>query len=226
MKHGFLFFTIAVGLILGGCHASDETSKDQTEPAPPPQASATEMMQKDLVTLRSANDSLLQLVTKLQQDNRSAAAHNAELETQIGQLKEQLAAIPPPPPKPAMANVKEGYAHALQLFHSKNYEESSALFQEVLDAGAPVTLQDHCDYWLGECAYGQKHYAEAIDHFKKVFEFKISKKKDDAQMMIANSYLAMGEKVKAKAEYDRLIKKFPASPYVERAKAKLSTLSE
>ncbi len=44
-------------------------------------------------------------------------------------------------------------------------------------------------------------------------------------MMIANSYLAMGEKGKAKEEYERLIKKFPASPYVKRAKAKLSKLS-
>jgi len=225
MKHGLLFFFVVAGLTLGGCHASDETSKDQAETTPPPQPSATEAMQKDLVTLRSANDSLLQKMTKLEQDNRSAAAHNAELETQIGQLKEQLAAVPPPPPKPAMANVTEGYAHALRLFHAKNYEESAALFQEVLDAGAPATLQDHCDYWLGECAYAQKHYTEAIEHFKKVFEFKISKKKDDAQMMIANSYLAMGEKAKAKEEYERLIKKFPASPYVKRAKAKLSKLS-
>ncbi len=137
MKHGLLFFFVVAGLILGGCHASDETSKDQTETTPPPQPSATETMQKDLVTLRTANDSLLQQMTKLEQDNRSAAAHTAELETQIGQLKEQLAAVPPPPPKPAMANVTEGYAHALRLFHAKNYEESAALFQEVLDAALP-----------------------------------------------------------------------------------------
>jgi len=42
--------------------------------------------------------------------------------------------------------------------------------------------------------------------------------------MIANSYLAMGNKQKAVEEYEKLLKKFPASPFVKRVKEKLEHL--
>ena len=116
------------------------------------------------------------------------------------------------------------YHDALDEFHNRKYEDAAALFQKVYDEGAPKGLDDNCVYWIGECLYGRKQYDSAIAQFKKVFDFKWSEKKDDSQIMIANSYFALGDKKTAKEEYEQLIKKYPASPFVKRAKAKLANL--
>ena len=187
----------------------------------PPQPSATEMMHKELNDVRAENSALKQQVATLEQENRTATARIADLETQVTELKEQLIVLQTPP-KPVITNVQESYQQALQQFRSRNYEDAATTFQAVLDAGASERLEDNCHYWLGECAYGAKKYTEAIEHFQKVFDFRISEKKDDAQMMIANCYLSMGDRAAAKAEYEKLITKFPASPYVKRAKERLS----
>jgi len=186
--------------------------------------------------LRATNDSLSRVLATLQQENRTLSAHAAELESQLNQLKDKIAAAPksPPPPvsappsvsvsPPAFASVHEGYKHALELFRSRQYADAAALFQQVLDNGIPLSLQDNCTYWIGECEYGQKDYARAIDQFQKVFAYKISEKKDDSEIMIGNSYLAMGQKDKARESYEQLIKVFPASQFVKLVKAKLNRI--
>ena len=94
----------------------------------------------------------------------------------------------------------------------------------MLDAGAPAGLEDNCHYWLGECSYATKNFSNALEHFQHVFTYKVSEKKDDAQIMIANCYWRMGNKAKAKEEYQKFIDKYPASPYVNRAKERLGKL--
>ena len=218
MKYGIIFLIVA--LILIGCSASEEQTKQQ---APPQQPSATEMMTNVMGDLKKQNDSLNTRLSKLEQDNRVAIAHAAELETQLTEMKEKIAAAVPPP-TPKIANTRGQYEHAVELFRSRHYQDAAAELEGVLDAGAPTDLTDNCHYWLGECAYGMKNYKDAIEHFEKVFTFKRSEKKDDAQIMIANSYFAMGNKTQAKAEYQKFLDKFPASPYAKRAKERLGKL--
>ena len=164
-------------------------------------------------------------VAKLEQDNRSAVAKAAELETQLAEAKEKAAApLPPIIQKPISANARESYKEALNLFRSRNYAQAASLFQSALDGGIAEKMEDNCNYWLGECAFGEKKYNEAIEHFQKVFTFKISEKKDDSQLMIGNCYLAMGNKAKAKEAFERFTKKFPASPFIKLVKEKLGKL--
>jgi TolA-binding protein len=207
-------------LCLIGCSGSEEAKKE----IPPPPPSATETMQKEMNDLKSKNESLKKQVAKLEQDNRTAIAKAAELETQLTELKEKAAAPPPIIQKPIPTNARGSYKEALNLFRSRNYAEAASLFQSALDAGIQEKMQDNCYYWLGECAYGEKKYDEAIEHFQKVFTFKISEKKDDSQLMIGNSYLALGNKEKAKEAFERFTKKFPASPFIKRVKEKLGKL--
>ena len=161
------------------------------------------------------------LVNKLERDNQASLARATEAEAQMNDLKTRQAA---PPPKQPAANATGSYQQGLQLFHARKYTDAASMFQSVLDAGSPADLLDNAHYWLGECAYATKNYQDAIGHFNEVFTFKISEKKDDAQMMIANSYLAMGNKARAKAEYQKHVDKYPASSYVARAKEKLAKL--
>ena len=219
----FISMMLISSLMIIGCSSSGESSKETT-PVQPPLPSATEMIQKEMSGLKMENDSLKRQLTKLQEYNRSVVARSAEMETQLAEMKDKMAAPPPPPPKPIITNSRAAYESGLSLFRSRKYDEAASVLQGILDAGTAGGLESNCHYWLGECSYGTKNYKEAIAHFEKVFGFARTTKKDDAQIMIANCYLATGSKAKAKAEYQKLIDKYPASPYAKVAKAKLSHL--
>jgi TolA-binding protein len=182
------------------------------------------MLQRQLADVKKVNESLKQQIDKLQQDNRIATARAAECETQLAELREKPAAPPVnPSPAPKITDANAAYQQALVLFRQKRYDEAASTFQSILDAGNSG-IEDRCHYWLGECSYGMKKYQEAVGHLEKVFGYQRSTKKDDAQMMIGNCYSANGNKVKAKEEYQKLIDKYPASPYVKQAKAKMGRL--
>jgi len=227
-----LGLTAVIGFVLLGCSGSDETMKPLPTPAQP---SATEAMQKEMITLRTQNDSLRGLANRTEQDKRALAARVADLEVQLNDVKTQQT-VPSPQEKKTEAaatkpreiqpisNARESYSRAIEAFRAKQYEDAANTFQGILEAGAPSGLEDNCTYWLGECAFAQKHYKEAINHFTHVFTFEKSEKKDDAQMMIAGAYYAMGNKKQAKEEYETLVKKFPASPFVKKAKERIATL--
>ena len=190
---------------------------------------------KQTEDLRAAN-------SKLEQDNRAANARIADLEAQVSQLRDRLNATPPPqytppptsytppptytpPPSntPTISNAKASYDEAISMFKSRNYTGASSTLQAILDAGAG-DLEDHCYYWLGECKYATKEYQGALDDFNRVLSFGKSNKKSDAQFMIANTYAKMGDKTRAREEYQKLIDKYPISKNVKQAKERMSKL--
>ncbi len=206
-------FALVLTVLLAGCSGSDEAAKMQ-------QQSATELMVAQLTALRTTNDSLRAELTKAEQDKRTLTARVADLESQINALQAKAAA----PPAPSVTDARASYREALSLFKERKYDEASAMLHAILDGGAPAGLDDNCVYWIGECLYGQHKYSAALEQFQKVFNFERSEKKDDAQFMIANSYLAMGDKVHAKEQYERFARRFPASPYIKLVKAHLAKL--
>lgn len=206
--------SIASYCLLAGCHGSEEAMNALSLQL----GTAT----KQVDSLRAANDSLNARLYRLVQENLRAGAHAAELETQLADLKQKPAVAQPA--STTAANPEEAYQQALDAYRLHEYGEAFNGFQAALAGGIAEGLQDNCMYWMGECLYGEKKYGEAIGQFRKVFDFPISEKKDDAQMMIGNCYLALGEKDKAKGEYEKLVRVFPASPYVKKAKEKLARL--
>lgn len=211
-----------IPLVLIGCSHSDEMLKAQRD--------TIAVLQKDMASLRTQTDSLRSAITRIEQEKQSLVARSASIDSQLNDLKSKI----PPLVEQKSVGTKvreiqpvsdpfETYQHALDAFHAKHYDGAEELFQSVIDVGAPDKLEDNCTYWIGECLFAQKKYNDAIEQFRHVFTYKISEKKDDAQIMIANAYLAMGNKKKAKEEYETFVKKFPASPFVKRAKTKIST---
>lgn len=217
---------------LSSCSGSDETQKIEQTKAPS-EPSATEVLTTTMNKLRVQNDSLKTQLASLEQTNRSNIARAADLETQLHDLQAK-AAPPPSSLSPATAktisepvrprNATDAYDSALRLFRSRNYGESASMLEQLLNNKPPVDLADNCVYWIGECAYAMKQYKEAIDQFRKVFAFNVSEKKDDAQIMIANSYYALGDKASAKKEYNKFLEKYPGSPYAKRARERLGKL--
>lgn len=219
-KTGILAVILMAGWFYG-CGSSDDTQK------PPAAPTATDIMQKQMMDLRTQNDSLAAALQKSQQDYRAATAHSAELETELTELKEKPAPAPvqeAPPPKQQMTDAASTYREGLDLFQKHSYDAALEKFSEVADAGQMTMYTDHSTYWAGECHYAMKHYSDALGSFQKVLSFDHSSKKSAAQMMIGNCYLAMKSRTKAKDAYETLIKKFPASVYARRAKEKLKTM--
>jgi tol-pal system protein YbgF len=218
-----------------GAKPKEETPPPPVETAPPPTATLEAQMEE----LRTENTSLKQQLVKLEQDNRMLGAQLSETEAKLMAEKERadkaetaptgitrgadMTAYIPAPVEPVPVSAT-AYDDALQSFRSKRYDEAVVKFQSLLDGGVAANLADNCHYWLGESNYGKRNYAEAIGHFERVFEYKKSEKYADAQFMIAQSYERLKEKAKAKEAYEKVVKEFPTSRLVGKAKVRWARL--
>jgi tol-pal system protein YbgF len=225
--------------------------KATTAPAPVPEPKKEEPVmpapqpavdyQAQVEELRTENTSLKQKIVKLEQDNRSLTARLSDTEVKLMAEKERAdkaletakttmvttrgAAVTAPAPTTTMAKPASGaYDSGLQMFKSKNYDGVISTMQGLLSGGAAENIQDNCHYWTGEAYFAKRQYAEAIQHFQKVFDYAKSEKKADAQFMIAQSYDRMGNKAKAKSEYEKLVKDYPTSGKIQRAKDRWARL--
>lgn len=216
---------IAAGFILvslflySGCSSSRETNDANAT-----QAELNAARQK-LDALTNENSLLKQQIFQLEQDNRNLKAKAAQLETMLAEQRSNTSHPQPEipkPQKPIITSVDIEYQMALAFFKQKKYMESAEKLNNLINFGVKNELEDNCYYWLGECYFGMKEYNRAIEYFQKVFTYNSSEKKDDAAIMIANAQWEMGNKKEAIREYKKFLEKFPASPYVKRAKARIS----
>lgn len=213
----------------------EEPPVAQAQPTPTPAPANT------VDDLRTENTSLKQQVVKLEQDTRSLNARISDAEAKYMAEKEradkaeeaakvaaQSAAISARggevTSEPVSGDVIAVYKNALQTFRSRNYESAISKLQSMLDGGVPKNLEDNCHYWMGEANFGKKNYNEALKHFEQVFQYSKSEKLADAQYMMAQCYERMGNKVKAKEEYERVVKDFPTSNNVKKARARWARL--
>ena len=77
---------------------------------------------------------------------------------------------------------------------------------------------------MGEANFGKKNYEEAIKHFQLVFQYQRSEKLADAHFMMAQCYERLGRKTTAKEEYEKVVKDFPTSRLVQKAKDRWARL--
>jgi TolA-binding protein len=113
---------------------------------------------------------------------------------------------------------------ALDLYNSKNYNASIAKLQEIIKSSRNKELVSAANYLAGEAYYAMKQYKEAIRHYKSVIRNGSNTKNDDAQIMIAESYIRTGEIPQAKTAFKSLIENFPNSEYLPRARKMLQQL--
>ena len=147
----------------------------------------------------------------------------------------------PPPPKPKPNNATftpaataddmllaspeyDLYQSGLRLFNGRSYDRAAKVFEECLAKFPDGMYKDNAQYWIGECLYQQTKMEAAIEAYKKVFSYPNSPKADAAQFKIALALQKMGQTERAKAEFRRLIERYPASDFVERSKKYLTEL--
>ncbi len=220
---------VVSAFMMNGCSGASEAERNA-------QRATIAAMTAERTSLKTANDSLNTLLTATTVEKNALAAREAECEKQTSDLRAQVAALTAPPQPVASARAKsapavaisaegrDAYSAALTAFHDRKYTDATDRLTAILASGAPGGLEDNCVYWIGECLYARHKYADAIEQFRKVFDYKRSEKKDDAQFMIGNAYAALGDAAHAKEEYQRFERRFPASPYITFVKARLGKL--
>lgn len=239
------FSAVLLGVVLiPGCASSEEASQaenyDQAALSSfvgdkKPEASAA---QNQMEELQAENTSLKQKIIKLERDNRSAMERITDAEAKLAAEREKSeraveaartaarSAAGMEPAKSAVSSTipMSSYEDALAAFTGKKYDAAISLFEKLLAGGTGDDLADNCHYWIGESYFGKRNYNESIKHFDTVFSYKGSEKAGDAQFMIARSYEQLGKKAEAKVAYEKVVKDYPTSNKVAKAKARLSKM--
>ena len=200
-----------------GCGSSEATQEDWENA---PATSPTARLEYRVDSLQSENQRMKEQVNAMAAENRSLTAKNAELETKLTEAAAAPAA--PPAASGTFADPSAEYSASLSAFRKRDFPTAIQGFESLLNASVDETLADNCHYWIGESYYGLRKYSEAIKHFNQVLGYKKSEKKADAELMIGNSYAAMGEKDAARKAYDKVASTYPAQ--AKKAQEKLAKL--
>jgi TolA-binding protein len=206
----------ALVAVLTGCGNTAELETTITD-----QRSMIERLETEKKQLETENAALRQRANTLEQEKRMAEQVAAKAEAEANRLRMELEQVKNPP-KPA--DMDGAYNDALETFRVGRYAEAAEKFDRLIKAGIGDPLEDNCHYWMGESYFGLGNYTEAVAKFRTVLGYEWSNKKDDSQLMIARSLALSGDVAQAKEEYQRLIDVYPASPYLEYARARLALL--
>ena len=131
---------------------------------------------------------------------------------------------PAPKKAPASDDLFARYSDAMQVYRNRDFSSAITQFEGLLKAGISQDLADNCHYWIGQSHYDLKQYDSAIPHFETILRTRASDKKADAQLMIANCFLEMGNTEAARTAYQKVISDYPTSPYKKKAEERLSRL--
>ena len=218
--------------------ADTEKVVEAQKPAVVPPALLSQY-EKQIDDLRTENTTLKQKNAKLEQENRGINARISDAEAKYSAEKsradkaEELAKNTAQAPKVVeekSAAEKSGlvsassYDAALKAFNARKYNVAAKGFKAIVDDGSNADVTSHAKYWLGECYFAQKKYKAALPLFQETLKLKNSEKKADAQFMIAQTYERLGDNVKAKAAYEKVVKDYPMSKNVKRAKERWAKL--
>ena len=124
----------------------------------------------------------------------------------------------------ASASYETRYKTALDTYQKRQYRQAITLFEALINEDSGNSLSDNCQYWIGECYYGLKDYDQGIIEFQKVFAYPNSNKADDAQLKLGFCYVRMGDKVRAKEEFQRVVIDYPKSEYKNTAQTWVNKL--
>ncbi len=180
-------------------------------------------VQSDVDRLEHILESKSQSVDSLKRivENKNARVKDLEIKVTHGPVSTRSRTLPSHSQESAgyaSSGFMGQYQKARSLFESFNYQDAIATFENLLSQYPNNAQADNCQYWIGECYYGLKQYQKAIMEFQKVFAYSQADKHDDAQLMIGLSYVKLGERDRANAEFETFLNTYAGSEYTSIAK--------
>jgi tol-pal system protein YbgF len=130
------------------------------------------------------------------------------------------AAAAPAGPVPAP---RELYSQAYADFARGNYDLAVQGFGEYIRNYPGTDFTDNAQYWIGECLYGKKMYAEAIEAWNTLFkDHPASDKLPDARVKKGMALERLGRKSQALVEYRYVVDRYPNSQAARIARERLT----
>lgn len=117
------------------------------------------------------------------------------------------------------------YSNGLRDITSGKYDLARSEFQDYLRYYSDTDLASNAQFYLGEIAYSQKNYEQAVGEYDKVLNnYPKSFKLAPARLKRAMALIEMGQKASGVRELREVVKRFPGTEEERRARAKLKEL--
>ena len=143
--------------------------------------------------------------------------------TPAGSLPQAGAQSPAPSPAGPAPAPRELYTQAYADFARGNYDLAIAGFTEYIKAYPSTDFTDNAQYWIGECLYGKKMFAEAIDAWNALFrDYPSSDKLPDARVKKGMALEKLGRRSQALVEYRYVVDRFPNTQAARIARERLN----
>jgi tol-pal system protein YbgF len=183
--------------------------------------------------VQALNDSVDELKSRIAKLDKSIQDMQAQLQNiqnppsaQAGTAAGPGApSAPGAPSTPQTPPLKETFQSGMSDYNAAKYEVASGEFQDVIHYYPMDDLAGASQFYLGEIAYRQKNYADAVKAYNAVLEgFPGSAKAPAAQLRKGLALLQLNKKEAGITELKLLIKRHPQTPEAVQAKSKLSAL--
>ncbi len=136
-----------------------------------------------------------------------------------------VAAAPAPVEGSAAGGEQKEYEQSLQTFKEGDYDGARKRFADFLQRHPDSKFAANAQYWLGECYYGVKDYAQAIEAFDRVGRsYPDSPKAPAALLKKGFAYSALNDRGRASSTLKHVVEAYPRSPEATKAKEKLAQL--
>jgi tol-pal system protein YbgF len=126
-------------------------------------------------------------------------------------------------PQAAPPAPRELYSQAYADYARGNYDLAMQGFSEYLKAYPDTDFSDNAQYWIGECLYGKKQYADAIEAWNTLLkDYATSDKVPDARVKKGMALERLGRRSQALVEYRYVVDRFPTSQAARIARERLN----
>src|SRR5208283_1970769 len=117
------------------------------------------------------------------------------------------------------------YSNGLRDITSGKYDLARSEFQDYIRYYGDTDLASNAQFYLGEIAYSQKQYDQAVDEYDKVLNnYPKSFKLAPARLKKGMALIELGQKNPGIKELREVIKRYPGTEEERRARAKLKDL--
>jgi len=117
------------------------------------------------------------------------------------------------------------YTNGLRDINGGKYDLARSEFQDYLKYYGDTDLASNAQFYLGEIAYSQKQYTEAVTQFDKVLtNYPKSFKLAPARLRKGMALIELGQKTQGIKELREVVKRYPGTEEERRARARLKEL--
>ncbi len=131
----------------------------------------------------------------------------------------------PPPPRPSNVSPQDVYNMAYNDYLKGNFDLAVEGFKMYKEQFPASPLADNALYWIGECAYSQRKFEDAVNIFNElILAYPQGDKVAAAYLKKGMSFAEMGRTEDALAAFKLLVAKFPVEEETRIAQQKIKEL--